>query len=165
MTAATWYKHSLSLANPHSDTAIISIGIYQVSDVGAFTFYIDEVDSVMSTSKDYRELPTEYWQITKGSTPYLQISPTGLSVMGSNTQLKLTGYQLCSRLDADATAADIDPAYIISKATGQLLISHAKSQYLDVQDKAGLATYWLGEAGKKLRGMATTFPGGTRSVS
>jgi len=165
MTAATWYKHSLTLANPHLDTAIISIGIYQVSDVGAFTFYVDEVDAVMSTGKDYKGLPAEYWGIVKGSTPYLQISPTGLSVTGYNTQMRLTGYSLATRLDADATAADIDPAFIISKCCERLLISHAKSQFLDIQDKASLAVYWRAEAEKKLRGMATAFPGTTRSVS
>ena len=158
MTAATWYKHSLSLANPHLDTAIISIGIFQVSDVGAFTFYVDEVEASKFNSKVFKKLPIEYWDIAQGSTPYLMLTQTGLNLAGSNTQLRLTGFQIPALLTADATASEVNPAYIIAKATGQLLISHAKSSYLDIHDRAKLATYWLGEAAKMESGMATSIP-------
>lgn len=164
MSAATKYRHSVALANPQSDTAIISVGLYQVADVGACTLYIDKIVAVNSKSKEYIELPDEYWHIAKGTTPYLQISTTGLLVTGTDVQLRLTGHQLVSRLDADATSADIDPAFIIDKATERLLIAHAKSSSLDIQDKAGLATYWRAEADKKLRGMTTNL-GNTKGVS
>jgi hypothetical protein len=163
MDAATWYKHSLSLANPHLDTAIISIGIYQVANVADFTFYIDEVDVSMSTSKVYKELSGEYWNIAKGTTPYLQLTTQGLNVIGENTQLRLTGLQIISRMDADATVSDIDPAWLIARVTGRLLISHAKSPYLDIEDRAGLAKYWLGEAAGRETGL-TPNTSGCRSV-
>jgi len=164
MTANTWYKHSLSLANPHSDSAIISVGIYQKADVADFTFYVDEVEAVMSTSLDYKELPLEYWNISQGATPYLTVTSKALSVMGVNRQLRLTGYQIPARLDADATASEIDPAYIIAKATSILLVSHAKSSYLDIHNRAELSKYWLSEATRMETGLTTVIPGATRAV-
>ena len=164
MDAATWYKHTLSLANPQSDTAIISIGVYQVVDVTAFTFYVDEVEATKFSSKVFETLNDEYWDIAQGSTPYLQLSTKALSIIRSNTQLRLTGYQIPARLDADATVSEIDPAYIIPKATGILLVSHAKSAYLDIHDRAKLATYWLAEAARKEPGLATGMTGSARVI-
>lgn len=164
MDAGTWYKHSLTLANPHLDTAIISIGIYQVANVADFTFYIDEVEAVDSRGVDYKEVPLEYWNIAKGSTPYLQLTEDGLSITGENTKLRLTGYQIPSRLDADSSTSEIDPAYIIAKVTGHLLVSHAKSRTLDIEDRANLSKYWLSEADRKKLEITVSIPGGSRLV-
>ena len=165
MTAGTWYKHSLSLANPHLDTAIISIGVYQVANLADFTFYVDEVEAVNTTSPIYQELPLEYWNIAKGSTPYLQLTSDGLSTTGTNTQLRVTGYQIAARMDADATVSEIDPGWLIPRVTGRLLMGHAKSSFIDIDDRKELAKYWLGEAATKEVSLIPNMPGGTRSVS
>jgi len=164
MDAGTWYRHSLSLANPHSDTAIISVGIYQVTNLADFTFYIDNIIAVDSTSRVYRELPDAYWGISKGTTPYLQISTSGLVVMGTDVLMKLTGHKLCSRLDADATSADIDPQYIIDRATARLLTTHADRIDLDPKAKAQKAIDFWNMSDKKLRGMTTNL-GNTKAVN
>ena len=164
MTAATWYRHSLSLEAPHSDSAIISVGINQVSDVGAFTFYVDDIIAVNFASKEFRELPIEYWNIAKGSTNYLQITDKGLSVMGTDVYMRLTGYRIPVRLDADATTSEVNPAYLIAQVTGRLLISHAKSIFLDIHNRAELSKYWLGQAASMLSGLTPSFPGTTRSI-
>jgi len=164
MDAATWYRHSLSLANPHLDTAIISYGIYQVSDVGAFTFYLDDVSVIDSRSRIYKELPIEYWGISQGATPYLMITKSGLDLTGSATDLRLTGFQIPTLMTADTDTSEIDPAYLIAKTTGRLLISHAKSSFLDIDDRAKLASYWLGEAARMETGITTSIPGTTRVI-
>jgi len=163
MTAATWYRHSLSLEAPHSDSAIISVGIYQVSDVGACTIYVDDIIAVDFASKEFRELPIEYWNIAKGSTNYLQITENGLSLIGLH-YLRLTGYRIPVRLDADATDSEIDPGWLIAQVTGRLLISHAKSSFLDIHDRKGLYIYWLGVAERMLSGLTATMPGTARLV-
>jgi len=164
MAAATWYKHSLSMEAPHSDSAIISVGIYQVSDVGACTLYVDDINAVLSTSKEYKELPFEYWDVAQGTTPYLKLTQKGLNLTGTNTQLRLTGYEIPDRLTDDTTDSEVDPAFLIARATGRLLISHAKSAYLDINDRAELARYWLGEAASIERRITTNSPGATREV-
>ena len=164
MSAATKYRHSVSLANPQSDTAIISVGLYQVADVGACTLYIDKITAIKSGSKQYVELPFEYWHVAKGTTPYLQVTSLGHTVMGDNTQMRLTGHQLCSRLDADATSADIDPQFIIDRASGLLLTIHANRIDMDPEARERKAAFFLDKSERKLRGITTNL-GNTRSVS
>ncbi len=166
MTGGKWYRHVISLANPHSDTAIISIGVRQASgvDVGAFTFYLDDIKAVDALTKEYRELSNEYWNISRGATPYLMLNTNGLSLVGDNTQLRLTGYSYPALLSDDTTDSEVDPAYIIAQTTGRLLVSHAKSSYLDIHDRAKLSQYWLGEADRMISGMTPSIDGEGREV-
>jgi hypothetical protein len=46
LVANTWTKVALTLANPASDTAIISVGIQMVVDTGAFNLFIDDVRGI-----------------------------------------------------------------------------------------------------------------------
>lgn len=166
MAASTWYRHILTLANPHLDTAIISKGVRQASgvDVGAFTFYVDDVRATDYLTKDFKELPGEYWELAQGSTTYLQLTSSGLSVVGTDTQMRLTGFQIPARMTADTDESEVDPSYLIAKATGRLLISHAKSSFLDIDDRKSLSQYWLGEAARMETRITTSMPGGTRVV-
>jgi len=126
MTAAIWYKHSLSLANPHSDTAIISIGIYQVEDLADFTFYIDDVHAVLAKSRIYKDLDPESWGIVQGSSPQLKLNEAAISEIGNNKRLRLSGYKLLSELSADTSEAEVDPDYIIARAVSDLLSADPK---------------------------------------
>ena len=164
MAAATWYRHSLSMEAPHSDSAIISVGIYQVANLADFTFYVDDIIAVNSASKEYRELPIEHWGIAKGSTNYLQLSESGLSLIGSGKYMRLTGYQIPARLDADATESEIDPGWLINKVTGELLLNHAKSQYLDIHDRFKIGTMRLAMADRQLSSITTSLVGTTRVI-
>ncbi len=48
-SAGTWTRHQVALANPHSDTAIISVGLIHTSDIGAATVWLDEVRALLRT--------------------------------------------------------------------------------------------------------------------
>jgi hypothetical protein len=163
-TANTWTRHIISLANPQSDSAIISVGIKMIVDKGAFNLWVDDVKAIDALTNVYRELPIEYWGIAKGSTNYLHLTVDGLSLVGIGTQLRLTGYRIPVRLDADATTSEVDPAYLIAQTTGRLLISHAKSSFLDIHDRASLAQYWLGQAASLLPSLSPSMPGSVRSI-
>ncbi len=154
-SASTWTKHIISLANPETDTAIISVGLKQVTDKGAMTLYADDIKAVKSTSRIYEELNTAYWSIVKGTTNYVKITPTGLGVTGRPTQVRLTGYKLPALLTDDSTDSEIDPDYIIAQATGQLLIGNAKPTRLSVKDRKTQAEYWLGIAERKKTSIRT----------
>lgn len=163
-TANVWTRHIISLANPQSDSAIISVGLKMVVDKGAFSLWADDIKAIDSFSNGYREMQLEYWNISKGSTPYFQVTSRGLSVIGSNKQMRLTGYQIPDLLTADTTVSEVDPGYLVPYVTGRLLISHAKSSYLDIHDRAGLSKYWLGQAERRLSSLTTNL-GFVRSVS
>jgi len=163
-SANTTTRHTISLANPHSDTAIISVGLKMVTDKGAFTLYADHIKGVLSTSKIYKTLHPDYLSIVKGSTTYLKLTPDGLGITGNPTQLRLSGYQIPALLTDDTTDSKVDPAYLIAQVTGHLLIGHAKSRNLDIHDRQGLAKYWLGRAEVLKRQLRTSMKPNTRWV-
>ena len=163
-TANTWTRHIITLANPQSDSAIISVGINQVVDKAAFNLWVDDIKAIDALTNLYEPLPIEYWSISQGSTPYLLLTSKGLGLVGENTQMKVNGFQIASRLSADSSTSEIDPSYIIARVTGRLLISHAKSSLLDIHDRKSLSAYWLGEADKIARKITTTLPGTVREV-
>jgi len=140
--------HTITLDNPQLDTAIISIGAKMVQDKGAVTIYIDRVRAVDSNSKEYRTLPPDMWSVVKGVTPKLALTNTGIDFVGNGTEMRLTGLSAPDIMSDETTDAEIDPAYIIAKTTGHLLIAHAKSSRLDIKDREGRSEYWLGVADK-----------------
>lgn len=164
MDANTWYRHSVSLANPDLDTAIISLGVYQDSNLADFTFYIDDVIAVNPLTRVYKELNPEQWNIVKGSTNYLKLTESGLSVTGSITPLRLTGYQLPVLLNADATTSEIDPQWIINKVAGEMMRNHAKSSQLDIGDRMGIADRRLAKAEADKASIRTAILSNTRWV-
>lgn len=141
MDAATWYRLEISLANPHLDTAIISLGVRQASgvDVGAFTFYLDDIHAVLANSKEYKELNPQHWDVVKGSSPKLMLTAAGKSVIGDNKQLRLSGYQLPVLLNADATVSEIEPSWLVKRVWLEALRNHAKSPQLTLADRLGVA--------------------------
>ena len=165
MDAATWYRHSLTLANPHLDSAIISLGVVNTTDVGACTLYFDNIHAVKNGSKLYRELPNQdayFWGIVKNGTDYLQLTERGLSVARFPTQIRLTGYQLPSLFSDDTTNSEIDPEFIIAYSVYMLLTAHAKSSRLDVTDRAGKAETWKDTMDRTRRNTRTNFDGNTK---
>ena len=163
-SANTQTRHKITLANPLSDTAIVRAEIYQVTDVGACTIYIDYIKAVKSTSRIHKELNPEQWFIVKGSTPYLGLTPSGLSVTGNPTLLRLTGYQNPSMLSADSSTSEVNPDWVIAYCTGMLLMSHPKSSQLKIPNRLQMAQWWLAEASKKEPSTRTQIASNTKWV-
>ncbi len=166
LTANTWTRHSVSLANPHLDTAIVSVGLHKVAaaTLPASYVYLDYIVAYKARSIIWKPLNPLDWELVKGSLNYLKLTPHGRATCSNNAQLRVTGYQIPTLLSADATVSTIDPAWIIARATGRLLIGHAKSPQLDIQDRANLSKYWLGEAESRLINLRTQVISDTRWV-
>ncbi len=167
MTAGTWYRHSISLANNYLDTAIISIGVRQASgvDVGAFTFYLDDVVAIKNNSRVYRLLSPDLWEITQGSTNTLKLSEGGYSTIPNNALLRLSGYAIPAELSTDSATATVDPEFIVDRATGQLLAAHARGSQTDMDDQFRRSQFWLGLAETRLRQARTSLEMNTRFIT
>lgn len=145
-TAATWTRHSISLANPQSDGAIISVGIKMITDT-TYTLYFDDIRATLAGSRQYAPLHHDHWDINLGSTKKVRFTRNGLAVMGNPTQMRWNGYQLPALLSADTTASEIDPSWIIAYVVGTLLTSHVGVRALNPDaDKRGKT--WLDRADK-----------------
>jgi len=141
-TAATWTRHLISLANPASDSAVISVGVQMTVDKGAFTLYVDDIRGVLAGSREYEVLHRDHWNIIKGSTNKLKLTPRGLDYVGKNTLLRENGMKIPSLLTADSSTSEIDPAWVLAEAVAYLLRSNAKATQLDIQGRRQLADDW-----------------------
>ncbi len=165
MDAGVWYRHSIALANPHSDTAIISVGLIQTSDVGAATYYIDNVRAIKEGSKEYLELNPMHWGLSVDGTNYLHFSKAGLSVTGTPTQIRLSGLQLPSLMTTDTSTCEIDPEFVVEWSLAYLLLYHAKSRQLDVKGREELGKIHLALSEKKKTQISLNFPNGSRFIT
>ncbi len=164
MAANTWYRHIITLANPLSDTAIISVGLVNTTDVGACTLYVDYIRAVDSKSRIYKELNPRYWSLVRASTPLLQITSTGLSIIGNPRLLRISGYELPDMLSDDTTDVEIDPDFIINYAKGILMTGHAKSSSLDIENREKKGNDFLALALQRLNFISTSIFPDTRML-
>jgi len=164
MAANTWYRHILTLANPQSDTAIISVGLVNTTDVGACTLYIDYIRAVDSKSRRYKELNPEYWSLVRASTPLLQLTSTGLGIVGAPKLLRISGYDIPAMLTDDSTDSEVDPDYIINMAKGLLMTGHSKARTLDIQNREDKGEKFIALAMQRLNSVSYTPAANTRYI-
>ncbi len=134
-TAYTWTRHVLTLANPSSDTAIISVGIKMKTDY-AFTLYIDDILGVDANSRVWLPLHTDYWNIVHGTTPYLRLTTEGLGVTGTDKALRLTGLQKFTAMSADTSTSQVDPDFLINRVCQWLSTGDEARRYKEAADAA-----------------------------
>jgi len=112
LVANTWKRCRVALANPHLDTAIISVALVQVTDLADAYFWIDHVQAAMDNTGTWVPINRNHWSIDSDARELVfDYGPP------SYHWLKLTGAQKPTELNADATECDIVPAWIIAKAT------------------------------------------------
>ena len=150
-TAYVWKRCVISLANPESDTAIISVGIKMITDKGAFTLWVDDIRGQQSKSRIYRILNPNLWTIISGSTNYLKLTEGGYSTIDHNKLLRLTGDSIPAELSADSATCEIDPDYVVAKV-------------LSTMTKAEDKDKWTGVAERRLSQSSTSFAFNTRWV-
>ncbi len=160
-TAGIWAYHTVSLANPLSDTAIISVGLKMVTDKGAFVLAIRKIRARLSTSSKWVEIHPDYWKIDQGLGKLI-LSSEVFGEADEETPLRLKGYKNPSLLDDDTDTADIDPAYIIAAATAKLMASGIIAPEFDTKARTTRLQYWQTIAEGLRRKIKTSVRQGTR---
>jgi len=164
-SANTCTRHVLSMENAPNDSAIISVGIKMITDKGAFTLYADDIRATLANSKVYKELNPAYWAIVRGTTPKLRFTSTGLSIVGTNTQVRISGYSSPDIFSDDATDSEVDPEYIINYARGVLLTGRATNKPLDIDNREKKGNDFLALALQRLNAISKNVSADTRSVT
>ena len=163
-TANIWTRHTISLANPLSDTAIISVGIKMVTDKGAFTVRVDDIRAEVSKSRLWHILGPDMWYINSASTPLLGLTQTGFGSITNNTPLRLTGYAIASELTTDSSSCEIDSDYVVAYAASTLMASNFKPVGDNIDEGRRLMREWFGIAEMKKLSARTSLEMNTRWV-
>jgi hypothetical protein len=150
LSADTWTFVRMTLANPETDTAIISVGLEYDSDLGACTVWIDDIVAVATDTAEWGSLPRINWKIDKESRD-LVLLRDGQDAVGYSL-IKITGGDKPSLLTSDSDTTEISEEYIIANAVTTALLSASGGPATDPDAKRQLSAYWAQQAERARRG-------------
>ena len=139
LTADTWKYCQVALANPESDTAIISVGLEYDLDLGACVVWLDDIKAVTKDTATWNRLENHLWGIDRAAQD-LVFTNEGRSAAGYH-MLKITGGDKPALLNADDTACEVYDWYLIARATALALSVDWGAP--DPGEKRRQATYWM----------------------
>ena len=149
LSADTWTFVRLSLANPETDTAIISVGLEYDSDLGACTVWVDDISAVANDTAEWTALDRRNWKIDKEARDLI-LMRDGQAAVGYSL-IKIVGGDKPALLTADSSATEIDEDYIIANAITLALMSTSGGQSTDPDAKRQLAAFWSDQAQRARR--------------
>ena len=147
-SAGTWTRHQVALANPHSDTAIISVGLIYTADIGAATVWLDDVRAFVEDSSIWSRVSRANYTRDKDRRELVlngaAYSQTRYSL------LKMEGYKKPTALTADSSTCDVEPEYLIMRTTAWLMRARGnryagrrEADWLEAERLEGLAELWM----------------------
>ena len=142
LTADTWKFCRVSLANPETDTAIISVGFEYDSDLGACTVWLDDIKAVRNDSAIWASLSRRAWGVDKEAAD-LVLTMDGRASVGHRL-IKLVGGDKPALLTADSTAPEVDDQFVIARATALALSAASGGPNTDPDQRRGQAAFWFG---------------------
>ena len=140
LAADTWTFVRMSLANPETDTAIISVGLEYDSDIGATTVWIDDIMAVANDTAEWSTLDRRNWKIDKESRDLILVRD-GQDAVGY-ALIKITGGDKPALLDADSTATEIGEEYLIAPTISLALLSASGGPATDPDARRQLSAFW-----------------------
>ena len=144
LSADTWTYFRVALANPETDTAIISIGLEYDSDLGACQVRLDDLKVVQNDTAILEIFPKHLWKIDRSSRDLI-LTDSGKFEAGYS-MLKITGGDKPALLSADTSTSEVDDSYIIARATGLAFAASSGGANTDPDQKRQQAAFWLGLA-------------------
>jgi hypothetical protein len=147
--ADTWTFFQVALANPETDSAIVSVGLEYNANQAANTVWFDELAAVFIDSAIWMDVPRHLWHIDKEARDLILHS--GAVSLAGYSLLKLVGGDKPALLSTDATASEISGSYIIYRATGLALLAQGGGPSTDQDERRQRAREWLALAEQEKR--------------
>jgi hypothetical protein len=144
LSADTWTFVRMSLSNPETDTAIISVGLEYDADLGACTVWIDDIVAVANDTAEWEVLDRRNWKIDKEARDLILLRD-GHQALGYSL-IKIIGGDKPALLSADSSTTEVGDTYIIAMATTLALISSSGGTATDPDSKRQLSAYWAAQA-------------------
>ena len=150
LTASTWKYCRVALSNPHTDTAIISVGLEYDSDLGACTVHLDDIKAVKNDTSTWTKLPRYQWRIDKegeqgASTQDLVLSDGGRAEVGYSL-IKLVGGDEPAELSADSDTTEVPERFIVAYATALSAQAGSLRPDADIDSMRNLAAFWFAKS-------------------
>ncbi len=157
LTANTWTYVRMALANPETDTAIISIGLEYDADLNACQVRLDDIKVVENDTADWVILPKHLWRIDRSARDLILSDSARLEV-GYNL-LKIQGGDKPALLTSETATSEIDDSYIIARATALAFAANSGGASTDPDQRRQQAAFWFGLAEQSKRAFPTMITG------
>ena len=149
LSADTWTFVRMSLANPETDTAIISVGLEYDSDIGAVTVWIDDISAVANDTAEWSTLDRRNWKIDKESRDLVFLRD-GHEAVGY-ALIKITGGDKPALLTSDSDTTEIDEDYVIAQAAALTFLSASGGPGTDPDARRQISAFWADQAQRARR--------------
>jgi hypothetical protein len=149
LSADTWTFVRMSMANPETDTAIISVGLEYDSDLGACTVWIDDIVAVENDTAEWTTLDRRNWKIDKEARDLILVRDGHEAV--NYSLMKITGGDKPALMTSDSDTTEIPEEYVINQAITFALLSSSGGPGTDPDSKRQLSAYWAEQATKARR--------------
>ena len=126
LVADTWTYVRIALDTPELDSAIISVGLRHQVDIGAATFWIDDVKATVNNEADWVPIPRHLWMVDKEARDLI-FTNSGVGWAGYGL-VKLVGGDNPLLLNADADTNEVPDSYVIYRAAGLALLTQPDKQ-------------------------------------
>ena len=143
LTADTWTFVRMQMANPETDTAIISVGLEYDADIGAATIWIDDIVAVANDTAEWETLPRRNWRIDKEARDLI-LTRDGQDTVGYHL-MKIKGGDKRALLSSDDTATEVNENFVISNTVNLALIATSGGPATDPDAKRQLSAYWAAQ--------------------
>ena len=157
LTANTWTYVRMALANPETDTAIISIGLEYDADLNACQIRLDDIKVVENDTADWVILPKHLWRIDRSARDLI-LSDTARLEVGYNL-IKIQGGDKPALLTTETATSEIDDSYIIARATALAFAANSGGASTDPDQRRQQAAFWFGLAEQSKRAFPTMITG------
>ena len=147
LTAGVWTHFEIALANPESDTALISVGPRFTTDNGAQVLWLDDIAAVRRETARWELLHRDGWSIDPEG-GLLILTDRAVRDVGY-ARLKLVGGDAPVLLSADATVSEVSAWWIIARATELAFRGAATSRPVYLAD----ADRWAVQAAQARKGL------------
>ena len=149
LSADTWTFVRMSMANPETDTGIISVGLEYDSDLGACTVWIDDIVAVENDTAEWTTLDRRNWKIDKEARDLI-LGRDGHKAVGYSL-MKITGGDKPALMTADSDTTEIDEDYVISQAVTLSLLATSGGPGTDPDARRQLSAFWSEQATRARR--------------
>ena len=151
LSADTWTFCRVALANPETDTAIISVGLEYDADIGATTVWLDDISVVKNDTAGWVKLPRNLWRIDREAKDV--VFDKYMNGVARYSLLKIVGGDKPALLSADTDTSEINERYLIAGATARAYAASSGGQGTDPDQRRGQAGFWFGMANSAKRAL------------
>ena len=141
LSADTWTFCRVALANPETDTAIISVGLEYDADIGAATVWLDDISVVANDTAEWVKIPRHLWRADKEAKDV--VFDKYVNGVARYSLLKILGGDKPSLLTSDSDTAEVNERFLIAAATGRAYAASSGGQGTDPDQRRGQAGFWF----------------------